>query len=855
MRFRFPRTALSHGIHPVTFIIAALLVSVCFTLVQSRMDFLCNTDLDFLLHLRGTRQLSSNILLVAIDESDIKTLGGWPITRDYYGYLIHILTEKRAKVIGLDVLLNTSNRQYPENDRMLAEFIQTSKRVVLPNILETVRTSGPLITIDPLPEFAQGSVGVGFSNLGDESTIRRVPLLLESKDSLHTSFGLTMAQVWLNARIRREGRTVVLAAADRHEIRVPIDKQGRMLINPAGGISSIRSMRLTSLFHEYETVPDSLDFTNKLVLIAATAPSLPVLKSTPLCSQLPASLIHITVTENILNKKWLRYPPLSSVCFWILIWMGVAYPLSRVLRFRNWIFWILVGTVAAVVLSLCLLLLAYEVMPLFLSIFLFLGTALILRRLKNRRQREKDVQWTAAIEAQILVKEKALAEAEHKLAEIEKQLATEIEEKKELSEKGRKLAEEKENAVLELEKQVLDLKSSVGTESEPLSIRFKEIVHAPKSPMNEVLAMAEKAASDDIPVLIQGETGTGKELIARVIHQASPRQHKPFIAVNCGALSESLLESELFGHEKGAFTGAHNQRRGRFELAKGGTLFLDEIAETTPAFQARLLRVLQEGVFERVGGERTLTADVRIIAAHNKDMAQEVRDKRFREDLYFRLKGFPINLPALRKRPEDIPLLVGFFLQKYSRGLKIRVSDSTLLKLRSYRWPGNVRELENAIRRAILLSRSDGRKMIQLKDLPEEIQKTAEGIEPVLYHPIETQILETLRAFQFSHSAIGETARALGNRDRGTVTEYFRGLCFQFLAQQHGDFRKAASELAGSKESEVVARVESKIRDYVKNVRVSLAEKPFLDYTQPSCFKGLPQKFHPFLQRLIDTVI
>jgi transcriptional regulator with GAF, ATPase, and Fis domain len=385
-------------------------------------------------------------------------------------------------------------------------------------------------------------------------------------------------------------------------------------------------------------------------------------------------------------------------------------------------------------------------------------------------------------------------------------------EKHRLSESSRQSAEDKESQVLALEKQLRDLKAaSIGAE-ENRHVKFGEIIHGPDSPMIEILRMVEKVAQDDIPVLIQGETGTGKELIARAIHQMGPRRGKPFVAVNCGALSENLLESELFGHEKGAFTGAVGQRKGRFELAHGGTLFLDEITATSPAFQARLLRVLQEGTFERVGGERTIRADVRIIAAHNRDLSREVAEKRFREDLYFRLNGFPVTLPPLRNRPGDIPYLTRFLIRKYDQGSSIRLSETVLERLGVYRWPGNVRELENVIRRAVLLARSEGRGIIQLKDLPEEIQKENPEVETVLYRPLETQILETLRAFRFTHSAIGQTAKALGNRDRGTVTEYFRGLCFQFLSENNGDVKQVTAALAASDEPEVVTRVENKMR-------------------------------------------
>lgn len=214
-------------------------------------------------------------------------------------------------------------------------------------------------------------------------------------------------------------------------------------------------------------------------------------------------------------------------------------------------------------------------------------------------------------------------------------------------------------------------------------------------------------AASDLPVLIQGETGTGKEQVARTIHMLSPRKDAPFITLNCSALNSSLAESELFGHEKGAFTSAVAQRRGRFEMADGGTLFLDEIADLPHDIQPKLLRTLQEGTFERVGGEKTLHCDVRIIAASNKDLRREVKHDRFREDLYYRLGVFPLFLPPLRERREDIALLAEFFLKagrKDTDSSRAAFSNSALVSLTDYEWPGNVRELQNVILRSSLVA-------------------------------------------------------------------------------------------------------------------------------------------------------
>ena len=222
-----------------------------------------------------------------------------------------------------------------------------------------------------------------------------------------------------------------------------------------------------------------------------------------------------------------------------------------------------------------------------------------------------------------------------------------------------------------------------------------------------VLDMVHQVAPLASPVLLLGETGTGKEVIASAIHSASPRRGNPFIRVNCGAIPETLMDSELFGHEKGSFTGALSQKRGRFERAHGGTIFLDEIGELPPEAQVRLLRVLQEKEFERVGGTESISVDIRVIAATHRDLPDMIAQGRFREDLYFRIKVFPIFIPPLRERRGDIPALVNYFMQKKSREIKLghvpTLASAALDRLMAYDWPGNVRELENAVERALIL--------------------------------------------------------------------------------------------------------------------------------------------------------
>jgi formate hydrogenlyase transcriptional activator len=228
--------------------------------------------------------------------------------------------------------------------------------------------------------------------------------------------------------------------------------------------------------------------------------------------------------------------------------------------------------------------------------------------------------------------------------------------------------------------------------------------------MRDVYQFISRVAKMDSTVLISGESGTGKELVARAVHRNSSRANKPCVAINCAALAETLLESELFGHEKGAFTGAVAQRIGRFELASGGSIFIDEVGELPEELQVALLRVLQEGEFERVGGAQTIHTDARVIAATNRDLAAAVEQGRFRRDLFYRLNVFPIEMPPLRSRKQDVPILVEYFAARYAArlGKKLaRIDKKTRERLIAYEWPGNVRELANVIERAVILSETD----------------------------------------------------------------------------------------------------------------------------------------------------
>jgi two-component system NtrC family response regulator len=298
----------------------------------------------------------------------------------------------------------------------------------------------------------------------------------------------------------------------------------------------------------------------------------------------------------------------------------------------------------------------------------------------------------------------------------------------------------KANALYRVVKENRQLRDAVSDK-----YQFGNIIGKSK-PMQEVFDKILKAAPTSATILLEGESGTGKELAAKSIHFNSPRRDKPFVAVNCSALAENLLESELFGHEKGAFTGAVAMKKGRFEMADGGTLFLDEIGELSPSLQVKLLRVLQEKVFERVGGVRSISADIRFIAATNKDLKTEAAEGRFREDLYFRLDVVRIVLPPLRARPEDTRLLIHHFMEKYAgeRTSEIPVTGidpKAERMLYEYSWPGNVRELENVIERSMILCPDS---VIRESDLPKSLKETLHSSLQLEDLPADGNLYETL---------------------------------------------------------------------------------------------------------------
>ena len=298
--------------------------------------------------------------------------------------------------------------------------------------------------------------------------------------------------------------------------------------------------------------------------------------------------------------------------------------------------------------------------------------------------------------------------------------------------------------------------------------------HSPR--LFEIIALAKRVAPTSLPVLITGESGTGKELVSHLVHSSSSRAHGPYVRVNCAALSESLLESELFGHERGAFTGACVQHKGRFERAHGGTLLLDEVSETGPRLQAELLRVLEQQDFERVGGSKPISVNVRILSTTNRDLFAEVQRGAFRADLYYRLGGIRISVPPLRQRKEDIPVLVWHFVNQYAREVRrtIRQLDPEMMELLlRCHWPGNVRQLRNVVRTALVMGDGPVLSLAEVPWIQAEIRAAAETPAPVTLSLREVERRTILEAMRLTRSHQTKAARLLGITDR-TLREKLR---------------------------------------------------------------------------------
>jgi transcriptional regulator with GAF, ATPase, and Fis domain/CHASE2 domain-containing sensor protein len=857
-----------------------VILVVLFLLLSSPISTLENQALDTKFALRGQTRIDTNVVVILLDGDDIEALGGWPLKRSYYALLIDALNNLGAKAIGFNIFLEEPNPLYTASDSLLVYTASKDKNVVFASYFQeigvqsvsslsrdSIGESLGLEINEPstfqaartlhLPHLAiqRAAAGIGQTNLPNESPIRKVPLVLQCGGKLFPSMSLELARLFWGIERKQVSVSRYAVRLGNRGKPIPITRDGNFVLNYRGGISSLNSFHFIEFLRAYDhfragspTKVPVRGVRDKIVIVGITDPGIGKFVATPYSPNFPAVGIHATVLDNIISGQFLRISPLLVRHFASGFLAFVVFVLIYQLRGPTGM------AVAAGILALYLIidLLAFVQLTLSLptvqpiaAVVLAMLSALVLKQRHVRAQLTVAESERERIERELLEKEKKVLDLDAELRRARQ--GPQHRNEQVLQEQLKKYREDIRTLSSEASDFSPYVPPSEGAEDE--RAEFEGLVYCKYGKMAEIVRLVEKVAPSDANVFLSGESGTGKELIARSIHNRSRGKDKPFVPVNCGALTESLLESELFGHERGAFTGAVREKPGRFELADGGTIFLDEVTETSEAFQVKLLRVLQSGEFERVGGTNTLKVDVRVLAATNKDIKETLKQKKFREDLFYRLSVFTIHLPPLRERKADIAFLVEEFLRR--EGDTLTLSSTVMDAFLNYEWKGNVRELEGVIKRAVILARADSRTLLRVRDLPDEL---AASLQTKV--GIEEQILLLLREKGFSRSAISETAEDLGGLNRGTVAEYLRGICFKTFYEQGFDLKQSASILAETNDPAIVERAAKKLMEYLRNVFESCDRGKKVEEVKPILtpkYKNLPQRYHFFLDQLIEA--
>lgn len=761
----------------------------------------------------------SSIILIKITNEDIDKIGPWPIKRSYYALLIRKLKSLGVQKIGLEVFLSARITSQTIYDNLLESEISRAGNVVLSSVAgEIYLRRGNYYTDSlsfPTPKLLNESIETGHINfLGFKEFI--VPSELISFNQTEKAFALKLSD--------------------------KPSKDNKLIINFVSSWNKFKSYSMLDFF-ELLNQGESAEkiFKNKIVLIGVTDNQIAPQLSSPFDDELPGLALHAFATDNLLSNRYFKddFKTISAIVFVILLLLLIS--LTEKYKEQLTIIFILffIGIAILVFVLQEVLYMKSNTSYYMLGFTLVLFTQLIQLYFESREQ--LNVSETEKEFLKLLLQKK-----EDELASLKKQseslrrdqsdnLKIEIEK---LQDEIKRLQENREDLA-----GADDLKTSDAQLF--LGIAYKS------EQMNNVVELIKKAAPTDSTIFITGESGTGKELVANAIHKLSKRASENFVVVNCAALTESLLESELFGHVKGAFTGAVSDKQGKFEFADKGTIFLDEIGETSENFQVKLLRVLQSGDIEKVGATTSRKVNVRVIAATNRNPEQLVSEKKFREDLYYRINVININIPPLRERKEDIDVIVDYLLKQAEQN--VNISIAALKALNEYDWRGNVRELESVIKRAIIFASSEGRNIIQLRDLPESITKSVKT-------NIEDLVIESLRQKKFSHSAISETAKELGNINRTVVAENFRGYSFKLFVENDFDKEVTLRQIAKTDDDEILRRVEQKFNLWIDNIKSDINSFSSEDFEKikskfSSKYKNLPQRFHLYLDEVIKYLL
>lgn len=767
----------------------------------------------------GESEPDSSIVIIHITSQDIEQLGPWPIKRSYYALLLNRLSSLKVKKIGLEVFLSAKFVSQAVYDNVLQRAINRANNVVLSSLAGSLEEIDGLYITDslsfPSPKLINEQIPTGHINFIRNHGIE-IPLQISNRTYKENAFSISL-------------------------IDNKNDYPKKIKINFTSQWTKFKNYSLIEFFQlMQENNPELIKLKNKIVLVGISDPQLSSVFETNFDEQLPGVALHAFAIDNLLKDRFIN----DTFYYWSMFaFTFIVFAFVILLNSKPNLFSYYIMIFSS---SLLLFYLLNRLLYLELSYsFLFIPSTFILiadiyfKLIENRNRLQGYYNEAELFKKLLAEKEKELSQLQNNVNQSSQQNRGQLLEKIEsLKEDIQKLKNNENDQVAIEENEIIGEQNFLG-----LVFRSTE--------MKNVVELIKKSAPTDATILITGESGTGKELVAKAIHTLSKRKDNKFIAVNCAALTESLLESELFGHVKGAFTGALTDKAGKFETANNGTIFLDEIGEITENFQVKLLRVLQSGEYDKVGSVNTAITDVRVISATNKDLKQLIKEKKFREDLFYRLNVINIDIPPLRERKEDIESIARYFCESDDK--KYKLSLAALKSLNDYDWHGNVRELESVIKRAKVFCEAENRSLIQLNDLPSEIVKSVKL-------NFEDLVIESLRNKKFSHSSINETARELGNVSRTLVSENFRGFSLKVLVENKFDEAKSILSISGDESEEELVRVKSKLDTWLVNIRKDVEPYKTLAFEEikiklNSKYKNLPQKYHTYLDEVIKHII
>ncbi len=846
---------------------ASFILLLLAVLLHSQLTTIDNLFIDYRFNNRGAQPVDSSIVVLTFNDDDLQVIGGHAKIQAQVPLLFTALNSLGARVIGFDIILDELNNDVLNRPEGMIPALRTYRNVCLAVLYKSsvhedasAPESAPVDTsvdslsasqtatlenlLPPVPRLLNAAAGLGHNNFGSEAIVRRVPLVINTPEmGSIPAFSLEVLRLYhgLPQDSIQYQNTSVLLHGRNTSLKVPTTSNN-MFINYAGGRKSVKTVSAVAFLRSYINYVSGhapampLDFVeNKIVLVGLDSHVKGQSLTNPFNEVMPTVFVQANAVNTILTQSFIySFPDVITYLLLFAMVFIITYLFLYGKPFRAMIISLLLF-IGYIVLSFFLffeniLLPIHPAVMALPTIFLILlykfGTSERMVQLNDNSQ-------SKAVPALVLSE----PSAEMNRSEEEKPNPAPV------PKSPPQHSANGQNGKYMAPKYFHDIDFDKNAR-EANGLYFHR-----NSKFKKVVDMIIKVAPSNAPVLITGESGTGKELAARAIHDNSPRKEQNFVALNCASIQENLLESELFGHEKGAYTGADTQKIGLFQVADGGTVFLDEIAEMSDPLQSKLLRVLQFKEFYRVGGIAPVKVDVRLVAATNKEPELQLQNGLLRKDLYYRISTIRIHLLPLSERREDIPILIRKFLVDEDAA-HFDLSPNAYHALLNFNWPGNIRQLQSVVQRAVIFAKAESSDKILLSHLPGEITNSA-----IDDQDLEQRILFSLRAKKFSHSSINETARELGDLNRSTVTGYLRGMCLRELSSSQFDMFEASQKLAGSSDETSIEHILKKNKEYLGNLSVAVHKnrhrENLVDFLQKK-YKNIPKRYHPYLAETVE---